>query len=270
MPSFINANNLQPFVDQDLKGWTELMPYIDLNGKEKTGYDARILRGLCKVYLDARTSGALLATQKKTAIVAEKILYALADRGIQSLVDQATGYDALKEKAKDNVVLFLERSLQLEPAKWVKTFSDDFFEMIFKMKGWNWSRTSKRPGVVGHYINDLVYARIAPNFLSELQKLNPKKGQGRANKHHDFTTRDYGHPLLREHLASLIALGRASSYDWHLFNQMVNKAYPRYGQSLELDFALEYDEKRIAEGKKQLSGFDGKLKQALDYNPNKD
>jgi len=48
MPSFINANNPQPFVDEQVKGWTELMTYIDLNGKEKTGYDARILRGAVK------------------------------------------------------------------------------------------------------------------------------------------------------------------------------------------------------------------------------
>lgn len=93
MPSFLNANNLQPFVDEEVMEWTRLIEYKDLNGGIKAGYNAKLLRGICKVYLDARNAGKLLKTQEKTAIVAEKILYALADRGIESLVDRASGYN---------------------------------------------------------------------------------------------------------------------------------------------------------------------------------
>ncbi len=29
-------------------------------------------------------------------------------------------------------------------------------------------------------------------------------------------TRDFGHPILKDHLAGLVALGRASGYDWDI------------------------------------------------------
>lgn len=40
--------------------------------------------------------------------------------------------------------------------------------MIYKMRGWNWNMTNKRPGVVGQWINNIVYERIAPLTLSTL------------------------------------------------------------------------------------------------------
>lgn len=46
MPSFLNANNLQPFVDEQLRGWTRIIDYKDKNGIARTGYNARILRGI--------------------------------------------------------------------------------------------------------------------------------------------------------------------------------------------------------------------------------
>src|SRR5687767_9190149 len=59
MPSFLDANNLQPFVGADLKGWTLPIKYKSKAGPEGSGYDAKILPAICKVYLDARAAGAL-------------------------------------------------------------------------------------------------------------------------------------------------------------------------------------------------------------------
>ncbi len=238
MPAFLTAKNLQPFVDEEIRQWTSTIDFLDINGNPKSGYDARILRGVCKVYIEARNSNQLHRTQIKTAEIAQEMLYALADRGIESLVDEATGFDAVKYETKDKVTQFLERSLSLEPAKWVKTFSDDFFEMIFRLKKWewNWNNTNKRPGVVGHYINNLVYTRIAPNFLSTLQELNPKEDGKRKAHHHSFTSREYGHPILKEHIAALIALGKVCNNDWDTYLELVDRAFPIYGQDMQLDF----------------------------------
>lgn len=263
MPSFLNANNLQPFIDQEIMGWTELVQYVGINGKIESGYNAKLLRGICKVYLEARKAGVIHSSQQKTVEIAEKILYALADRGIESLVDEATGFSNLKEQFKQKVALFLEKSLQLEPAQWVKTFSDEFFEMIFIMKGWSWSGSVKRPGVVGHYINDLVYSRIAPNILQELRKLNPKAGSGRKRKHFQHLTPDFGNPILKDHLAGLLALGKASGYNWAVFNQMVNKAFPRYGQTMEIAFAFDYDKKLRSSNAKGKTKFDKTLEAVM-------
>ena len=244
MPSFLDANNLQQFVNEDLKELIKEVYYIGLNDNELSGYNARIVPKVANVYLQARRADVLTKKQLPVADASEILVSALADIGITALVDRATGFVELKNKAKDNVILFLEKSLQLEPAKWVKTFNDEFFEMIFIMRGWSWKKTTKRPGVVGHYINDLVYSRIAPNFLTELRKLNPKEGKGRKGKHHDYATREFGHPIIKDHISGLIALSRVSRGNWAVFKDHVDKAYPVYGQTLKLDFAIDYDDKQ--------------------------
>ena len=67
----------------------------------------------------------------------------------------------------------------------VKTFPDEFFEMIFKMRVWTWyyANSGKKPQVVGYYVNDFVYSRIGPNVLAELRKatLKMKRETAREN-----------------------------------------------------------------------------------------
>lgn len=57
MPAFLNANNLQPFVGEDLTGVLNKVEYIDQAGNKNEGFQATILPMLCKVYLDARRHG---------------------------------------------------------------------------------------------------------------------------------------------------------------------------------------------------------------------
>lgn len=240
MPSFINANNLQPFVDEELREWTKLISYKDLKGVSRQGYNARILRSLCKVYIDARNAGVLLKSQERFAGIAEIVLYALSDVGIVALVDEATGYDKVKNRAKDELQKFFEQALQEKAGKWVKTFDDRFFEMIYRMRGWSWTGASKHPSIVGVWINDIVYSRIAPTLLSELRRLNPKKENGtRVYKHHQFFTKEIGHPKLMEHLAGVMAIGRISNNSWSVFMRNLDKAYPKMYQQLDFDFQFK-------------------------------
>ena len=84
------------------------------------------------------------------------------------------------------------------------------------------------PSYFGHLTNDLVYDRLAPGVRAELHRLTPRDEKGRLkNKLFQRLTEDIGHPKLREHLASLIALMRASD-DWDGFERLVNRALPKY------------------------------------------
>ena len=78
-------------------------------------------------------------------------------------------------KGKELLQDYLRQFLQEEAAKWIKTFPDQFFEDLYKMRHWNWERTTKRPGVVGKWINDIVYSRLAPALPQALDKTQPKK-----------------------------------------------------------------------------------------------
>jgi hypothetical protein len=109
-----------------------------------------------------------------------------------------------------------------------------------------------------------VYERIAPLVLTELREKNPVTEKGtRKNKHHSFFTEEVGIPKLLNHLAAVEALGRASGYDWNRFMTMLDTAFPKQYQQLSFIF----DEPADEPPKPELSDFNSKLKQALDYNP---
>jgi len=247
LPGLIDANNLKQFISNELMSVIKPIKYTDKNGKESIGHDATVLPLICDVYLDARDfkksdgRGVLTAKQIPNVTAAEILIRSLSRVGIIALVDEVTGYE--KEKEKDALQKFLDTFLTNEMSKWIRTFDDEFFEMIFKMKGWTWKQAStKKPQVFGHYINDLVYSRIGPNVLHELRIKNPKNEKGnRKGKHPQWISADYGHPKLKEHIAGLVALGRASGLNWATFQKMVDRAYPKFpeppkeGETLTLD-----------------------------------
>jgi hypothetical protein len=170
------------------------------------------------------------------------IIRGLAHVGIIALVDEATGYQYVR--AREALEEILEKFIAKELFKWVKTFPDEFYERLFGLRGWKFNPISvKKPVVVGRLTNNLVYERLAPGVLKELRRLNPKTEKGtRPYRHHQWLTRDIGHPRLREHLASLIALMKAAA-NWNDFWRMVQRALPKYGD-LPL---IEYGEEKAKE-----------------------
>ncbi len=206
---------------------------------ETYGYEATLLIDLCDAIIKTGELG--LIEDDSILKNANIIIRAVAKTGIIALIDEATGYDKAKTRAKDELQKFLNSFLSQEAAKWVKVFPDVFFEDLYKMHNWNWTQTSKRPGVVGQWINDIVYSRIAPLILKELDIRNPKNGRGnRLYKHHQLLSRDVGLPKLQQHLETIHAIVVISDYKWPLFMRNLNKAYPQQYQQLEIDF--DFDE----------------------------
>lgn len=198
------------------------------------GYEATNLIDLCDAIIKCGENGYDMPLQ----YIANSniIIRAVAKTGIIALVDEATGYDKEKSRAKDELQKILQLYLVEEAAKWVKQFNDQFFEDIYKMRHWTWGNTSKRPGVVGTWIKDIVYDRLAP-ILPELERLNPKNENGnRTHKHHQFLSEDVGLPRLKQHLEAVHAIAVVANYDWDTFNRYLDKAYPRKYTELYLDF----------------------------------
>jgi hypothetical protein len=195
------------------------------------GYEVTLLIDLCNAITDAYDSREYQVSEEYYK-AARIITRAVSKVGIIALVDEATGYDKYKGGAKDELQKFLNKFISDEASKWVKTFDDNFFEMIYRMRGWNWEMTNKRPGVVGQWINDIVYERVAPFTLIMLNEKNPKDDKGhRKVRHHQYFTEDVGKPRLKSYLASVEALGRASNYDWKVFMELLNRAFPKQLQN---------------------------------------
>jgi hypothetical protein len=203
-------------------------------GNPAHGYDARILPDICSVLIRAQHERVLDRRLSRMAERAALLQHAFATLGIIGLVDEATGYQNVR--ARDALQAFLDKFLRKELAVWVKTFPDDFFKELFRLKKWQWTGTSRRPGVVGKYINDLIYDRLGPGVLDELQRKNPVGEKGhRKTKHFQWLTDDIGHPALAQHMYATIGFMRAED-NWHSFITRFHKAFPKKGENLALAF----------------------------------
>lgn len=201
------------------------------------GYEATLLIDICSAIIDANRAG----DYNNPIIVgnADILIRAVAKTGIIALVDEATGYDKAKERSKNELRTWMAKYINEEADKWVKMFPDQFFEDIYKMRGWSWDC---KPRYIGKIINDIVYERIAPFIFEELKKKNPKLEKGyRRYKFHQFLTSEEGKPLLKQHLAILHSLAMASDYKWARFMSLLDRAHPKQYQELALFDDFDFD-----------------------------
>lgn len=236
LPPFLASDNLKPFVTEELKQAT--VPILfrapptgegrGQTGKRAYGYDANLLQMVCEVYIRAKSEGKLTRQQEHIVRACTMLMCGFARVGITSLVDAATGYE--RYRARRALEEILERFIAKKLVEWAKMFPDDFYEEMFRLKGWQYRTfSSKRPIMAGKLTNDIVYERLASGVLDELKRITPKDDKGRPkHKYFQRLTEDVGHPRLREHLAAVIALMRAADdRDWHSFYKMLNRALPR-------------------------------------------
>lgn len=239
---YLDAQNLQPFVPDKFKNRVleDAVIVVEINGRKSFCYEGEDIVDLCKMYLDARKAGnVLLKNQIQLAERAEILVTSLAKTGITGLIDEATGYQQIR--ARDALQVYLDKILRKELAAWVKTFPDEFFKELFRLKKWHWSGTTRRPSVVGKYINDLIYDRLGPGVLEELQKRNPVDAKGRRKaKHFQWLTEDIGNPALAQHMYATIGFMRASE-NWDSFKTNFYKAFPKKGDNLALAFTFGDD-----------------------------
>ena len=235
-PAFFAAKNLQPFITPELAESSKPIQFRTLKGNKAYGFRAELLPGVCIVYLSARDVGALHPTQRHIADMASILVRGFAEVGIIALVDEATGYQDIR--ARQALEKILDEFISKELCKWAKTFPDEFYKELFRLREWQYSPFSvKRPGVVGKWTNDLVYKRLAPGVLDELKRLNPPTANGKRKvRHHQWLTKDVGHPRLREHLSAVIALMKASA-NWMGFYRMIQRALPKYNVTQEIPFS---------------------------------
>ena len=150
----------------------------------------------------------------------------MATAGIVGLVDEATGFQ--EERDKDELANILAEFVAKEIRAWVPTFDTDFYKMIFKLRDWAWTGTTKRPQIVGKITNNLVYDRLAPGLLAELQRVNPKNEKGnRKGKLFQHLTDHRGYPGLIKHLAKITGWGDMCE-SWDQFMKVVNDRAPVY------------------------------------------
>lgn len=211
-PPFLEANNLTPFVTDELR---DLMRRIDyrVGGTRgiKSGYDAQILPLVCGVYIDADDEGMSTPNQKSAVMAARRIVRALARVGITALVDEATGYQ--ETRARDELQRLLDAYIAEEFRPWVKRFPDAFFKALYRLHGWEFvPGNHQHPSYTGKFINKYVYEAMPEGILERLKEINPSNESGnRARKHHQHLTDDQGVVHLDRQIHQVLTLMQISS-----------------------------------------------------------
>lgn len=233
LPVFLTAKNLKSFIPNDLHENSKPIIFLDINNRKTIGYMAKLLPEVCNIFIDLADQGNPTKSQIHIIERSKILIRGFATVGIIALVDEATGYqDVRARKALEKI---LEKYISDELNKWAKTFPDEFYKRMFELRGWPYNPASvKRPSIIGKYTNDLIYERLAPGVLTELQKRNPLTERGhRKHKHFQYLTENIGHPKLREHLASVITLMRASTA-WDGFYRLLQRSLPKQNDTIEL------------------------------------
>lgn len=243
LPPFLTTVSVKPFISKELTA--RLLSPIQYKpkhgGRSAFGYEATLLPQICEAILDADTAKKLKASQKHLAETAQLLIRGFARVGIIALIDEATGFQA--DRAKDELIKILEAYISKELLPWTKRFPDEFFQEIYRLHGWQFMKGHhRRPQYVGQLINKLIYDKLPPGVLPELQRRNPTMPSGyRRYKHHRFLTVDIGNPHLDKQVVAVTTLMKVSE-DKQFFKRLFDRAFPRKGQQLALALAESNEE----------------------------
>jgi hypothetical protein len=242
LPPFLLYKALKPFVDKrfpDLRNIS--VRYRTEKGRIAHGVVADIIPVIFDVWIDADEAGGLTDRQKKISKKAKLLMRALAHTGIIALVDEVTGYQ--RDRASDALSQILEAFIAKELQPWIKTFPDDYYEQLFRLRGLNYPNgTVKRPSYFGYLTNDIIYMRLAPGVLDELRTTTPKLSSGKRKHHfHRKLTSTIGHPKLREHLSSVVTIMKLSS-DYNDFKSKLDIIHPVYGETIPIEFGDDFSQ----------------------------
>lgn len=234
---FTSSKVIKPYISNDLKVVIDNPVKFLTPGGIAHGYPATLLVDLCNAVLSAREAGTLQHQQLHIARQCEVLIRGLASVGIIALVDEATGYQRVREQRA--LATILEKFIAKELQPWTKTFPIEFYTEICRLKGWPSVLAVRRPSVIGRYTNDFVYERLAPGLLAELQQRNPVLPEGgRRHKHFQWFTPEHGHPELRTHLAVVMALMQVAP-NWNAFRKNLDITRPKQNLNLEFPFGAE-------------------------------
>lgn len=237
LPVFLRAKNLEPFISNDLmRSSTPIMFETEkgggLGGNIGFGYRAQLLPDVCWVYQEAKMAGKLLPSQEHIAGACIKLLKGLTNVAIDSLVDEATGFQDIR--ARDALIRLLEKYISKDALPWVKTFDDEFYKEMFRLHGYAYTPGSvKRPMIFAKRTEDL-YERLPPGVKEELQGLVKRGPDGRpSEKLFQHLSEHEGYKeLLRLIDRAKVVMKLSNSAGDYL--RKMDTLYPKIGKTMQL------------------------------------
>lgn len=225
IPRFLSSKNLKTLVVERFSKLDSVVnspiQFIATNGREATGYNSDLLPEVCNIILDARRIGVLAPNQQHIADHCEMLLRAFARVGLTALIDEATGFQFIRNP--DALQKLLDRYLREDLMKWTKTFPDDLYQEWYRLLAWNHLDPTApgKPHYLAKITKRLVYDKILPNLASSLAE---KRGDEK-HRLHQYLSDAPGREHLKVHLGGIVALAKGCN-DWDEYTRMVDRFYP--------------------------------------------
>jgi len=197
---YLDANNLSKYLGADRINAMTVAFRIPGNPTEASGYEGTLLVEICDAYLSARDDGILADSQENLAKRAEIIVRACAKVGIIALIDEATGYQAVREK--NALQLKLQAFIAEDMQEWARMFPEDFWYELARLENVHYSPRN-RPLRWGKYVMAFVYDAVDKDVGRELRKKNPNP-HFRQN-HHQWL-KQFGRDKVRDHLNQVLGV----------------------------------------------------------------
>jgi len=237
LPPFMTAKALEPFIQSILRAPSVPVKFRPPAGSrsqvQALGYAAELLPEVCRIFVAAGLAGKLTKQQAHIAQKCQVLLDGLANVGIIALVDEATGFQAERDRAALEKILAAYINQELLP--WTQRFPSSFYQQMFRLLGWSYNPLEvKRPKLVGKLTDEFVYKQLPPGVREELRKKNPPNANGnRPYRHHQFLTENIGNPHLQNQIVAVTTLMRASRDRKH-FYELFRSAFPKPNEQLAL------------------------------------
>jgi len=225
---FIHGKRINPFISQSLQDVISEPIRFSTRRGLANGYEATVLVDLCDAIFEAHKRGALENRQLHIAERAEILLRGFAKVGIIALVDEATGYQADRDRNELHKILAAYISPDLMP--WTQRFPENFYQEMFRLQGWDFSQRKggRAPMKAGELTAQIVYEKLPHGVLAELRRRNPvvnPETHRRRNKHHQYLSDKIGHDHLDKHLIKVVTLMQNSD-TWDQFLRSLHKVIP--------------------------------------------
>jgi hypothetical protein len=192
------------------------------------GYEATVLIEVCDLYLQARKLKELRGRQLALATQAEIVVRSSAKVGIIALIDEATGFQQVRERRA--LQLKLQAFIAEEMQDWVKMFPEDFWLELARLEGIKYS-AQHRPIRWGKYVMMFVYDSIDPDVGRELRAKNPSP---RFRKNHHQWLKEFGKERLNNQIQQVIAIMKLCD-DMDDFKKKFAKVFNKGPIQLEFD-----------------------------------
>jgi hypothetical protein len=203
------------------------------------GYAAEVLVDVCKAIIRAAEKDKLTSSQDPLVAQAKVLLQAFAKVGVTALIDEATGYQEIRDP--NALRILVQQYIEAEKREWDKQFPDDYYDDLNRLYGSKRTTTTgsgaviqNRPQHFANFTRSHVYQPLENGaVLKELDKINPKidKKGTRRSRFHQHLTLGYGIEKLKRQVDEVRTLMKVSD----TVNQFKRLFAKRFGGQIQLD-----------------------------------